>query len=80
MDIGLGTKGVMNSVAVGSSSHIYITSQWDKDEILHESRKVTCKVPLTFIKLSCEYALLMDLETFKEVSYVAPETTPKRKR
>ncbi|KAM3342153.1 hypothetical protein P3S68_027119 [Capsicum galapagoense] len=71
LDIGLGRKGVIDGVAVGSSCYIYVgsvQSHWMKDDVMHELRKALQKVPRMVTDLGSERALLMEFDTPEEAT------------
>ncbi|KAI3513019.1 hypothetical protein L1887_20343 [Cichorium endivia] len=82
LDIGVGTRGEINGVAVGSSCFVYIGnihSQLDKDEILYEVRKVNFKGPLAVTDLMSEGAILMEFCTPEECATVMSHLRQYRK-
>ncbi|XP_074381037.1 uncharacterized protein LOC141721817 isoform X2 [Apium graveolens] len=73
LDIGLGTRGTINGVAIGSCCHVYVgnvPTQWAKDEILHEITKVVYKGPLSITDLRSEMAILIEFENPEEAANV----------
>ncbi|KAI3931882.1 hypothetical protein MKW98_012292 [Papaver atlanticum] len=72
LDVGLGSRGSINGVAVGACCHVYIgkVSQWTKDEILHELARVGFRIPCMVTDLTSESALLMEFETAEEAAAV----------
>lgn len=73
LDIGLGSRGAVNGVAVGFSCHIYvgnISNQRDKEVVLRESMKAVHKGPSRVTDLISESALLMEFESPEEAAFV----------
>lgn len=71
IDIGLGTRGAVNGVAIGSSCHVFVgnvLNQWVKDEIMRETMKVICRGPRLVTELTSEAALLLEFETPEEAA------------
>ncbi|KAM7518409.1 hypothetical protein LguiB_017371 [Lonicera macranthoides] len=73
LDTGLGTRGAINGVAIGSSCHFYVGNvhnQWAKDEIMNETRKVVFRGPRMVADLTGEGALLIEYETPEDATTV----------
>lgn len=69
LDVGLGTKGSINGITVGSSCHVYVgrvLNKWVKDEIINEIRKVIHKGPRMAIDLNSNNALLIEFDSPEE--------------
>lgn len=82
LDIGLGSRGAVNGVAVGFSCHVYvgnISNQRDKEVILRESLKAVQKGPLRVTDLISESALLMEFESPEEAALVMARLRQQRK-
>uniref|UniRef100_A0A803N1I0 RRM domain-containing protein n=1 Tax=Chenopodium quinoa TaxID=63459 RepID=A0A803N1I0_CHEQI len=71
IDSGLGTRGAVHGVAIGSSCHVYVANlmnQWVKDELMRETMKVISKGPRLVTELTSEAALLLEFETPEEAA------------
>ncbi|KAL6013103.1 hypothetical protein ACLOJK_003594 [Asimina triloba] len=81
LDSGFGSRGTINGVAVGSSCHVYIgnvSSQWAKDEILHELMTVRFRSP-RITDLISESALLLEFGSAEEAASVMTHIRQKRR-
>uniref|UniRef100_A0A0D3D6D5 RRM domain-containing protein n=1 Tax=Brassica oleracea var. oleracea TaxID=109376 RepID=A0A0D3D6D5_BRAOL len=73
MDIGVGARGSFNGVAYGYYTHLYIqsiSSQWERDEIVHESRQALYKGPRMVTDMYYKHALLMEFDTPDDAAIV----------
>ncbi|XP_057490173.1 uncharacterized protein LOC130776124 isoform X2 [Actinidia eriantha] len=73
LDKGLGSRGIVNGVAVGSSCHIYVgnvSNQRAKDEVVQYLMKVFYKGPHMVTDLTSEGALLLEFGTPEEAANV----------
>ncbi|KAL2895043.1 Flowering time control protein FPA [Bienertia sinuspersici] len=71
IDTGLGTRGAVNGVAIGSSCHVLVgnvLNQWVKDEIIRETLKVIFRGPRLVSDLTSDAALLLEFETPEEAA------------
>ncbi|KAH9623438.1 hypothetical protein KSS87_023139 [Heliosperma pusillum] len=71
IDVGLGTRGAVNGVAIGSSCHVFVgnvLNQWVKDEIVHETMKLIHRGPRLVTELASEAALLLEFESPEEAA------------
>ncbi|KAJ6851909.1 uncharacterized protein M6B38_257905 [Iris pallida] len=69
VDRGLGSRGATNGIPVGDSCHVYVgkvSTQWTKDEILHELMMVGMRNPRFVTDLVSEKALLLEFGTSEE--------------
>ncbi|KAL0914616.1 hypothetical protein M5K25_014979 [Dendrobium thyrsiflorum] len=71
IDIGLGSRGIVNGVAVGDSCHVYVgkvPTQWSKEEILDGLMRKGVRSPLMVTDLTSESALLLEFGTVDEAA------------
>ncbi|KAL9237977.1 hypothetical protein vseg_012462 [Gypsophila vaccaria] len=71
IDVGLGTRGSVNGVAIGSSCFVFVgnvLNQWMKDEIVHEIMKLNHRGPPLVNELTSEGALLLEFENPEEAA------------
>ncbi|KAF5194546.1 nucleic acid binding protein [Thalictrum thalictroides] len=81
LDVGLGSRGSINGVAVGASLHVYVgkvSSQRMKEEILQEVMRVGFRTRMVS-DLTSENALLMEFETPEEATIVMAHLRQNRK-
>ncbi|CAN6872732.1 unnamed protein product [Brassica oleracea] len=73
MDIGVGARGSLNGVAYGYYTHLYIgsiSSQWERDEIVHESQQALYKGPRMVTDMYYKHTLLMEFDTPDDAAIV----------